>query len=230
VDRRRRRVLVLPRGDLADQSFYALARHPQISILIAAYNEERTIGRTLEAVMALDWPDLEVLVVDDCSDDRTADIVRAYASDPRVDLFSLPANGGKAAALNAGLPLLASDYVLMMDADGAPAPDALHWMAAHLVRLPHVAAVTGNPRVADQRTPGEPRASPAAQPQVRRYGVSRTRTYSVHSSRVNPGPMRAQTRRLSASGSRQITPGKSRMTRSASTVATVSSRGPKSTA
>ena len=139
-------------GDRADDDFYALEHRPRISVLIPAYDEELTIGRTLEAVMALDWPDLEVLVVDDGSTDRTPDIVREYADDPRVDLLSLPENGGKAAALNAGLPLLTSDYVLMMDADGSPAPDALHWMAAHLVRLPHVAAVTGNPRVANTRT------------------------------------------------------------------------------
>jgi biofilm PGA synthesis N-glycosyltransferase PgaC len=139
-------------GDRADEAFYELERRPRVSVLIAAFDEELTIGRTLEAVTALDWPDLEVLVVDDGSQDRTGEIVREYTGDPRVNLLSLPSNGGKAGALNAGLPRLTSDYVLMMDADGAPAPDALHWMAAHLVRLPHVAAVTGNPRVANHRT------------------------------------------------------------------------------
>ena len=59
-------------GDRADEDFYALEHRPRISVLIAAYDEELTIGRTLEAVMALDWPDLEVLVVDDGSTDRTA--------------------------------------------------------------------------------------------------------------------------------------------------------------
>jgi cellulose synthase/poly-beta-1,6-N-acetylglucosamine synthase-like glycosyltransferase len=72
-------------GDRADEDFYALEHRPRISILIAAYDEEPTIARTLEAVTALDWPDLEVLVVDDGSTDRTADIVRQYAQDPRVD-------------------------------------------------------------------------------------------------------------------------------------------------
>ena len=139
-------------GTRADERFYALQRLPRVAVLIAAFDEELTIGRTLEAVMALEWPDLEVLVVDDGSTDRTSDIVREYTDDPRVGLLSLPFNGGKAGALNAGLPQLSSDYVLMLDADGMPAPDALRWMVPHLVRLPHVAAVTGNPRVANTRT------------------------------------------------------------------------------
>ena len=43
-------------GDRADEDFYVLATQPRISVLIAAYDEELTIGRTLEAVMALEWP------------------------------------------------------------------------------------------------------------------------------------------------------------------------------
>ena len=57
-----------------------LESRPRISVLIAAYDEELTIGRTLEAVMALEWPDLEVLVVDDGSTDRTAEIVAATSA------------------------------------------------------------------------------------------------------------------------------------------------------
>ena len=139
-------------GTRADESFYELEHQPRVSVLIAAFDEELTIGRTLEAVMALEWPDLEVVVVDDGSTDRTPDIVRRYADDPRVELVIRERNGGKAAALNEGLLHVTSDLVLMMDADGAPAADALHWMVPHLQRLPHVAAVTGNPRVANTRT------------------------------------------------------------------------------
>jgi poly-beta-1,6-N-acetyl-D-glucosamine synthase len=139
-------------GGRADERFYELDRLPRVSVLIAAFDEELTIGRTLEAVMALDWPDLEVVVVDDGSTDRTADIVAHYAEDPRVELVVRERNQGKAAALNEGLRHLTSDYVLMMDADGAPAHDALRWMVPHLTRLAHVAAVTGNPRVANTRT------------------------------------------------------------------------------
>jgi biofilm PGA synthesis N-glycosyltransferase PgaC len=123
-------------GARADERFYALEHPPRVAVLIAAFEEELTIARTLRAVMALDWPDLEVLVVDDGSSDGTAEIVREFAQDPRVRLHVQPENGGKAAALNAGLPVLTSDYVLMMDADGAPAPDALRWLVPHLVRLP----------------------------------------------------------------------------------------------
>ena len=59
-------------GTRADERFYELEQQPRVAVLIAAFDEELTIGRTLEAVMELEWPDLEVLVVDDGSTDRTA--------------------------------------------------------------------------------------------------------------------------------------------------------------
>lgn len=139
-------------GSRAELHFYDLDTAPRVSVLIAAFDEEATIARTLSAVMALDWPDLEVLVVNDGSTDRTSEIVGEYAQDPRLRLHTRPSNTGKAAALNHGLPLLTSDYVLLLDADGCPAPDALRWLVPHLVRLPQVAAVTGNPRVENTRT------------------------------------------------------------------------------
>jgi biofilm PGA synthesis N-glycosyltransferase PgaC len=125
---------------------------PRVSVLVAAFDEELTIGHTLRAVVDLDWEDLEIVVVDDGSTDATADIVRRHGADPRVRLISRPVNGGKAAALNDGIRVVTGEYVLLLDADGAPAPDALQWLVPHLVRLPHVAAVTGNPRVANTRT------------------------------------------------------------------------------
>lgn len=88
--------------------------NPAISIVIAAYNEEDTIGAVLDAVAELDL-DKEVIVVDDGSTDRTAEIVAARTND-RLRLISKP-NGGKGTALATGFAATTGDIVVIQDAD-----------------------------------------------------------------------------------------------------------------
>ena len=89
-----------------------------LSIVIPAYNEERFIGTLLSQIQAVDLAPLgvakEIVVVDDCSRDRTAEIVSTF---PGVRLHRLPANGGKGGAVRAGLALAGGDYVIIQDAD-----------------------------------------------------------------------------------------------------------------
>ena len=88
-----------------------------VSVLLAAYNEQGVIARTLRSVLDSDYPVLEVVVVDDGSTDGTAEIVRQIArADPRVRLVVQP-NAGKARALNNGLTQVLGDYVVTLDAD-----------------------------------------------------------------------------------------------------------------
>ena len=89
-----------------------------LSIVIPAYNEEQFIGRLLEQVASVDLDALgvgkEVIVVDDCSRDRTPEIV---AGAPGARLHRLAQNSGKGAAVRAGLELATGDYVIIQDAD-----------------------------------------------------------------------------------------------------------------
>jgi glycosyltransferase involved in cell wall biosynthesis len=89
-----------------------------LSIVIPAYNEERFIGTLLEQIAAVDLASLgvgrEVIVVDDCSRDRTSEIVSAY---PSVRLHRMASNGGKGRAVRAGVELATGDYVIIQDAD-----------------------------------------------------------------------------------------------------------------
>jgi glycosyltransferase involved in cell wall biosynthesis len=89
-----------------------------LSIVIPAYNEERFIGTLLDRIQAVDLASLnvtsEIIVVDDCSDDRTAEIVSRM---PRVRLQKQPVNRGKGAAVRTGLELAAGTYVIIQDAD-----------------------------------------------------------------------------------------------------------------
>ena len=91
---------------------------PCISIVIPAYNEERFIGTLLERITAVDIESLgfhrEIIVVDDCSKDRTAEIVAGVAG---VTLVRLPVNGGKGRAVREGIARAAGEFVLIQDAD-----------------------------------------------------------------------------------------------------------------
>lgn len=89
-----------------------------LSIVIPAFNEERFIGTLLEQIAAVDLEALgigkEVIVVDDCSRDRTADVVSGF---PDVRLHRLAVNGGKGQAVRAGLEFATGEYVIIQDAD-----------------------------------------------------------------------------------------------------------------
>jgi biofilm PGA synthesis N-glycosyltransferase PgaC len=133
------------------EDFYRLDTYASVTVLIPAYNEERNIENTLRAATSIDYPEYEVVVVDDASTDRTADIVTHYVGRGKVRLIRKLVNQGKAMALNDAIPCTNGEILLIIDADASPDPDILKYMVPHF-RSPRVAAVTGNPRVANRRT------------------------------------------------------------------------------
>lgn len=121
---------------------------PPVSVVIPAYNEERNIGRCLDALLAAGYPrdQLDVLVVDDGSTDGTPDVVRSYAE---VRLLC-EGHRGKVEALNAGVRNARHEFILAIDADTLVRPGAI----AEIVRPladPRVGAVSGVARVANPR-------------------------------------------------------------------------------
>ncbi|GCB52203.1 bifunctional polysaccharide deacetylase/glycosyltransferase family 2 protein [Streptomyces sp. NL15-2K] len=119
-----------------------------VTVLVPAYNEEAGIESTILSLLDSTHPDLQIVVIDDGSTDRTAQIA-ASTGDPRVEVIRKP-NEGKAAALNAGLALARHDIVVMVDADTVFEPDAVHQLVQPLAH-PAVGAVSGNTKVGNRR-------------------------------------------------------------------------------
>ncbi|EUB97765.1 glycosyl transferase family 2 [Rhizobium sp. CF080] len=92
------------------------AFQPDVSFVIAAYNAEETLGRAIDSALAQIGVTLEVIIVDDCSTDGTRAIAEAY-SDQRVRLIVQAANGGPAAARNAGLAAARGRWIAILDSD-----------------------------------------------------------------------------------------------------------------
>ncbi|HEX4602554.1 MAG TPA: glycosyltransferase family 2 protein [Candidatus Angelobacter sp.] len=105
---------------------------PRISVLIAAYNEEEAIERKIRQTLALEYPadKLEVLVLSDCSSDRTDEIVTAFP-DSRVRLVRLPERGGKTLAQNYGVKQATGEIVVFSDATAIYQAKALLYLACN---------------------------------------------------------------------------------------------------
>lgn len=90
---------------------------PLVSVIVPAYNEEKVIRRTVQSLLSSDYPDLEVIVVDDGSTDGTYQIVcEKFLDYPAVTIYR-KANGGKAEALNFGWRKAAGEIIVALDAD-----------------------------------------------------------------------------------------------------------------
>lgn len=107
---------------------------PSLTLLISAYNEERTLRSKLENVATLDYPHdrLRVLVVSDGSTDGTDAIARAFA-DRGIGLVTVPGRHGKVACLNLVLPDVRSDLVVMSDANSMYESASLKRLARHFL-------------------------------------------------------------------------------------------------
>ncbi len=101
---------------------------PMISVVIPCYNAERWISATLRSVLAQNWPKLDIIVVDDGSSDRSAEIVRTQFPDVRL---LEQTNSGVAAARNLGIAHAKGDWIAFVDADDIWLPEKLHaqWQA-----------------------------------------------------------------------------------------------------
>jgi peptidoglycan-N-acetylglucosamine deacetylase len=122
---------------------------PLVSVLIPAYNEEEVIVYTVNSVLESDYPNLEVIVVNDGSTDGTGEMLDAtFGRNPAVRVIHQP-NHGKPAALSHALAEASSGILITIDADTAVESDAVSKLVRHFVN-PRVGAVAGNVKVGNR--------------------------------------------------------------------------------
>lgn len=105
------------------------ARAPRVSVVIPAYNSARTLPACLQSVCQLNYPDYEVILVDDGSTDATPELVRQF---PQVRYVRLPANVGLSAARNTGIAAATGEIVAFTDADCRVDEDWLFYLVSTL--------------------------------------------------------------------------------------------------
>ncbi|MEO8033500.1 MAG: glycosyltransferase [Acidobacteriota bacterium] len=128
------------------------AFRPLVSVVIAAYNEEKVISRTIEAVLASDYSPLDIVIVDDGSrDDTSGEVQRRFGRLPNVRVVRQE-NGGKAAALNQGIGLATGEIIVALDADTLFKRDTIRLLVRRLAD-PRVGAVAGNVKVGNRINP-----------------------------------------------------------------------------
>ena len=137
---------------LASAFLIPVDNKPLVSIIVPAYNEEINAVRTVKSLLMQDYPNLQVVFVDDGSKDNTyKNVSEAFAAITNVFVYSKP-NGGKASALNFGVEKAESEYVVCIDADTQLKADAVTELMKKFYTADdaEVGAVAGNVKVGNE--------------------------------------------------------------------------------
>jgi len=126
---------------------------PFVSVIVPCYNESKNIHETIYAACAQNWPNYEVLAVNDGSTDSTAKDLEALLDKyPRLRVINLANNQGKAMALRTGALLAQGEFLVCVDGDAMLHPNAVAYLVNPMIQNSRVGAVTGNPRIRTRST------------------------------------------------------------------------------
>lgn len=139
-------LLLVLRRLAGEKTHTCAAIEPRVTLIISAYNEERVIADKIRNSLALDYPreKLEILVVSDCSDDRTDAIVTGFRKEG-VRLLRMPERSGKTVGLNRAIPEATGDIIIFSDANALYDAGVVRKMVRNFAD-PKVGVVTGESR------------------------------------------------------------------------------------
>lgn len=130
-----------------------LTEYPPVSILIPCFNEGENVRETLEYLLKQQYPNYEIIAINDGSKDNTLAILHELADQhPKIRVVNLASNQGKAVGLRTAALLSTSEILIGIDGDALLAPNATAWIVRHFLDNPNVGAVTGNPRIRNRST------------------------------------------------------------------------------
>ena len=123
------------RGDIRDETFrlkQGVKKYPTVTIMVPCWNEEKTISKTINSLLNLDYPKdkLKIMIIDDGSTDGTWNVAKKFENKKQIEMYQKE-NGGKHTALNFGLSKITSDLVGCLDADSYVDKDALKNIAVY---------------------------------------------------------------------------------------------------
>jgi glycosyltransferase involved in cell wall biosynthesis len=125
---------------------------PLVSVIIPAFNRVSYIKETIHSVLSQNWPNIEIIVVDDGSSDGTFEVLRQFADDQKITLLSHAnrENKGQSAALNLGLRAASGEFIAILDSDDLFAPTKLADQVKFLEAQPSFDMVYGKGLAIDQ--------------------------------------------------------------------------------
>lgn len=129
---------VHPSSQFSRASGQSASSTPLVSVIMPSYNTHRYIAEAIDSVLMQDYPNQELIVIDDGSTDGTADLVRSYEN--RLQLITQQ-NQGAAVARNAGLAAARGEYIAFIDSDDCWLPGKLSAQVAYLQAHPDIGVV-----------------------------------------------------------------------------------------
>jgi biofilm PGA synthesis N-glycosyltransferase PgaC len=130
-----------------------LAEYHPVAVLIPCHNEADHVEETVESCLRIEYPNLEVVAINDGSTDETQTILEHLAAKhERVRVIQLARNEGKAIALTTGALFTRCEYLVCIDGDAVLDPHSVTWLMTHFENGPRVGAITGNPRIRTRST------------------------------------------------------------------------------
>jgi biofilm PGA synthesis N-glycosyltransferase PgaC len=130
-----------------------LRAYPMVSILVPCYNEENQAKETFAVLAQIEYPEYEIIAINDGSRDRTGEILDGLTAPiPQLRVVHLTRNQGKAKALNAGALMARGEFLVCIDGDALLDPHAVTWFVRRMQSDGRLGGITGNPRMRNRST------------------------------------------------------------------------------